>query len=132
MCDIIFLLWFRSPCLHSLLIIGWCGSNPRTVARGSLESGPFKLGLCATFYLPLISLVPSSLPSKIPSQQAPCLQTFFLRVHLSLLLLPPLRPFFFNFPSPPRSAGCHLPSAHMSDWQPVSCCPCFYFQCPDV
>ena len=105
----------RPPWLHSMLIIGWCASNPRTAAMGSLDSVPFYLGLRATFSCQLMALVPPSLlplrftrqPSSLPTKE------ICPRVHLS----PPLA----SSPSvcrlfaahPPSSAGCHLPSARL-------------------
>ena len=84
-------------------------------------------------YVPLMALAPPSLPP--PSQdypaRAPCLQTIFPRVHISLLLLPPLRPFFVYLPSPPVApvVTCRPP---VSDWRPVPCCPWCPVQCPVV
>ena len=43
-------------------------------------------------------------PSEIPLHRAPCIQPIFPRVHLSLLLLPPIRPFVFYLPPPPPGA----------------------------
>ena len=43
---------------------------------------------------------PLSPPPQDYPAQTPCLQKFFPSVHFSLFLLPPLRPFFVNLPSP--------------------------------
>ena len=53
-------------------------------------------------YVPRMDLFPLSLsPPRDSPARAPCLQKIFPRVHLSLLLLPPLRPFFRLFAAPP-------------------------------
>ena len=53
------------------------------------------------FYVPVMALVPPLYPPRDSPAQAPCLQTNFPRVHLSLLLLPSLRPFFVYLLPPP-------------------------------
>ena len=103
----------RDPIAFSLLDGG--GSNTRTAATGSLDSGPFLGGGYVLLFLSTDgSGPPLSPPSKIPPHRALCLQTIFPRMHLSLLLLPPLCPFVVYF-CPPSSAGCHPPSVRTTD-----------------
>ena len=75
--------------------------KPRTAAIQSLESVPIVRIMC---YVPLMALVPplSSLPSPpwYPPARSPCLQKIFQLVHVSPLLLPPLRPFSVYLPPP--------------------------------
>ena len=73
-------------------------SKPRTAAIQSLDSVPLFRIMC---YVPLMALVPSLSPLQDSPARAPCLHTICSRVHLSLLLLPPLRPFFVYLSSPP-------------------------------
>ena len=83
-------------------IIGGVDSNSIAAAMGSQDSVPFYLGLCDTFSRPLMVLVtPLYLPSEITLHRAPSLQPIFPHMHISTLLLPPLRPFAVYFPSPP-------------------------------
>ena len=80
-----FLLLVRPPWHHSILIIGWCGSNPIKSDMGSLYSVTFYLGLCATFpHLTDGSGTPLSPPSEIPQYRAPCTPMQFSRVCISL------------------------------------------------
>ena len=53
------------------------------------------------YYGPVMAVVPPLSPPRDSPARAPCLQTSFPRVHLSPLLVPPLRPFFVYFSSPP-------------------------------
>ena len=72
--------------------------KPRTAAIQSLDSVHIFRIMC---YVPLMALVPPLFPLRDSPAWAPCLQTICPRMHLSLLLLPPLRPFFVYLPSPP-------------------------------
>ena len=62
------LSWLPRP--HSVLIIGWWGSNPRTAATRLLYSVPFYLGLCATFpchqIMDLVPLYPPTIFTRVP------------------------------------------------------------------
>ena len=75
-------------------------------------------------------MVPSSLPPpRFP--RAPCLQPIFPCISpSSSCLLSAL--LSFKFPSFPMGAGCHPPSAHMTDWRPVPCCTWLSSQRPDA
>ena len=114
-------------------IIGWCGSNSRTAAMGSLEYVPFYSGLCALFsHPPDGSGPPLSPPSDIPPSELLALQC---NLPARASLSPPLASstsVCCVLPPPPSSAGCHRPSARMTNWQAVPCCPGLSVQHSDV
>ena len=89
--DMFLLLWFWLMWLLRMLIIGWLGSNPRTTAIGSLDSVPVYSWLFATFPFYWWLWSPPLFPLKDSPAWDPCLQSLCSHVHLSLLLLPPLR-----------------------------------------
>ena len=80
---------------QSVFIIGWWYSNPRTVARRSLDSVPLNL----VYYFPCqtMVLVPPLLPHPIFTR-VPC-PVQFSRILSLFLLLTPLCPCLFSRPS---------------------------------
>ena len=114
--------WVWPPWLHSMLIIGWFGSNPRTAAMGSLDYVSFYLGLCAAFSRPLMALVPPSLPPPISPRNELHVYSQFSRACISISSSCLLSVRLSFIPPPPSSASCHPPSSRMTDWRSVPCC----------
>ena len=128
----------RPPWPHIILIIVWRSSNIITAATGLLDYLPLYLGLCATFpCTQMMNLAPLSPPLILT--RFPCPPRKFARAYyISLLLLPPIRPFVVNFavhlqqrrlsPAIRQSEVFRLPT----DWQPMPFCPWLPVQCTDV
>ena len=112
------------------MLFDYASTYPNEVIHGSPDTilWPIFIIMC---YGALMDVVPPLSPPRDSPVRAPCLQPLFPRMHLSLLLLPPLRPFVVYF-RPPSSAGCHPPSARTTDWRPVPCCPRCPVQRPNV
>ena len=81
-------------------------------------------------YGPLMAVVPPLSPPEIPPPELH-VYSHFARAFVSLSSSCLLSVRFSFSCLPPRSAGCHPPSAQ-TDWRPVPCCPWFPFHCPDV